>query len=118
MAGSIIQDVDEDAAAAEDVVVGEGEVVEAAPPPQTSHRLHQKRQLKSKSIPCRSRLSGGSTSGRPNKSRQTATFPANMLSLQSKPLAQPVQISPYIPQRSRTACLTLPDTNTSFQLRP
>ena len=92
MAGSIIQDVDEDAAVAEDVVVGEEEVVEAVPPPQTFRRLRPKRQLKSKSIPCRSRLSGGSTSGRLNKSRQMVTFLASMPSPQSKPLAQPVQI--------------------------
>lgn len=119
MADLAIQGVDEDAAAVEDAVVGVEEVVGAALAPQTCRRLRRKRQFKSKSTPCRSHLSGGSTSGLLNKSRQTATFQANMPSPRSKPLGQPVQTSPYIPQRSRTACHTLLlDSSMSFQLRP
>jgi hypothetical protein len=72
------QDVDEDAVAVEDAVVGEEEVAGAALVPRTSHRQGRKRQSKSTSIPCRSRLSGESTSGRLNKPRQTVTFLANM----------------------------------------
>ena len=97
MVDLIVQGVDEDAAAVEDAVVGVEEVVGAALAPQTCRLLHRKRQFKSKSTPCRSHLSGGSTSGRLNKSRQTATFLANMPSPRSKPRDQPLQISPYIP---------------------
>jgi hypothetical protein len=96
---SVERGVDEDAAAVEeDAVEVEDEVAEAAPAPQTFRRLRQRHHIKSsKSMPCRSRLSGGSTSGRLNKPRQMATFLANMPSLRSKPLDQPPQISPYIP---------------------
>lgn len=71
-------DEDEDEAAGEDAVAGEEEAAEAALIPRTSHRLRQKRHLRSMSTPCRSRLIGGSTSGLRNKPRQTVTFLANM----------------------------------------
>ena len=90
------QDVVEVAAVVEDAVEDGEEVVEAALALQTFHRLRQKRQLKSMFIPCRSRLSGGSTNGRLSKPRQTATFLANIHSLRSKPLGRPPQILPYI----------------------
>jgi hypothetical protein len=97
---SVERDVDVDAAAAEeDAVAVEEEVVEAAPAPQTFRRLRQRHHhiKSSKFMPCRSRLSGGSTSGRLNKPRQTATFLANTPSLQLKPLDHPLQILPYTP---------------------
>jgi len=91
------QDVVEVAAVVEDAVVDGEEVVEAALALQMFHRLRQKRPRQSMSTPCMSRLSGGSTSGRLTKPRQTATFLANMPFLPSKPLDRPPQIPPYIP---------------------